>query len=65
MKNLKKTMRLLGLFLLIVLASIGIGISGGVPISPSNKREDAFEIKIELVESNEDETLDTAFDIKS
>ena len=54
-------MRLMGLALLILLASVGLG--GGVPIPPSNKRENHMEIKIELRETEEMEKL-TLFNIK-
>lgn len=53
MKSLKKAIRLSGLVLLILLATLGIGIGGAVPIPPNKKREDANEIKIELVEVKE------------
>jgi hypothetical protein len=56
MKSFKKTLRLLGLVLLIVLASLGIGFVGGIPIPPIKKREDTIELKTELVEDKEDET---------
>ncbi|MDQ0641390.1 hypothetical protein QF042_004955 [Pedobacter sp. W3I1] len=61
MKQFKKAMRLTGLVLLILLASVGLG--GGVPIPPSNKRENYIEIKIELPETDEMEKL-TLFNIK-
>jgi len=61
MKSFKKLMRLMGLALLILLASVGLG--GGVPIPPSNKRENHMEIKIELRETEEMEKL-TLFNIK-
>lgn len=64
MKSFKKILRLLGLVLLIVLASVGLGIGGGIPIPPSNKKEDTIEIKVELVESNEDKTKLGQFDFK-
>lgn len=64
MKSFKKTLKLLGLAFLIVLASLGIGIGGGVPIPPSNKKKDTIEIKVELVESNEEKTKLGQFDIK-
>ena len=54
MKKLKKLMRLLGLLLLLALASIGVGLTGGVPI-PVHPKKDEMEIKIELVESDEDD----------
>jgi hypothetical protein len=56
MQSFKKTMRLFGLGLLIVLATLGVGIGGGVPISPNKKREDSNEIKTELVEIKDDKT---------
>ncbi len=64
MKSFKKTLRLLGLVLLIVLATLGIGFVGGVPIPPSNKRENTIELKTELVEDKEDETKLFQFKIK-
>lgn len=56
MQSFKKTMRLFGLGLLIVLATLGVGIGGGVPISTNKKREDSNEIKTELVEIKDDKT---------
>ncbi|MBC7865492.1 MAG: hypothetical protein IAF38_21130 [Bacteroidia bacterium] len=56
MKNLKRALRLFGLGLLIVLASVGIGIGGAVPISSNRKRENTNETKIELVETRDDKT---------
>lgn len=64
MKSFKKILRLLGLVFLIVLATVGIGIGGSVPIPISSKKEDNIEIKIELVESNEDKTKLIQFNIK-
>lgn len=64
MKRFKKILRLLGLVVLIILASIGIGFGGGVPIRPSNKKEDTLEIKVELLKSNEDKTEMIQFGIK-
>ena len=55
MKLLKKTVKLLGITMLIVLASIGIGLGGGIPIPSSKKKEDFLEIKIELVDTNDDQ----------
>ena len=64
MKRFKKILKLLGLVCLIVLASVGIGITGGIPIPSSKKKENNIEIKIELVESTEDKTKLDQFDIK-
>ncbi|QIL40108.1 hypothetical protein G7074_13065 [Pedobacter sp. HDW13] len=55
MKGFKKTGRLIGLVFLIFLASIGIG--GGIPIPPTNRRENQIEIKTELKETEEPEKL--------
>lgn len=41
--------------LLILLASFGLG--GGVPIPPSNRRENHIEIKMELKEAEDKEKL--------
>ncbi|GAA0886507.1 hypothetical protein GCM10009120_51060 [Sphingobacterium siyangense subsp. cladoniae] len=56
MKSFKKILRLSGLGLLIVLASIGIGLGGGAPILSSKKKEDTIEINVKLVENNQDKT---------
>ncbi len=54
MNYLKRIWRQIGLILLIALVVLGIGIVGGVPIPPSNKRENDIEMKIELHEKEED-----------
>ncbi|WP_293310473.1 hypothetical protein [Pedobacter sp. UBA5917] len=61
MQYFKKAIRLMGLALLIFLASIGLG--GGVPIPPSNRKENHIEIKTELKEAEETEKL-TFLDIR-
>lgn len=55
MKGFKKSLKLLALVCLIVLAVFGVGLSGGIPIPQSNKRNDRAEINIELVEPEENE----------
>ena len=55
MTRLKQTVRILSLVLLIILAAVGIGITGAAPILSINKERIAEEIKIELVESREDD----------
>jgi hypothetical protein len=55
MKTLKKIARHICLILLIVLASVGIGIAGGVPVIPTHRRTEAAEITIELVETKDSE----------
>ena len=64
MERFKNILKLSALVLLIVLASVGIGMAGGVPIPSSNKRKDSTDLKIELVESNEDNIRVGQSDIK-
>ncbi len=64
MKRFKKTLRLLGLMCLIILAAFGVGIAGGVPIPPSNKRQHDIEVKIELHDTEESEADLVAFDFQ-
>lgn len=59
MRTLKRAFRLLCLAVLIILASFGIGLSGGVAIPVSRKREDN-QVTIELVESNKYDEEDDA-----
>lgn len=53
MKQIKKAAKLLVLIILIVLASIGIGLAGGIPLSMSKPRKDPEKEDIELVENQE------------
>ena len=55
MERFKKFIRISFFILLIVLASLGVGLSGGVPIPFSNKRRQEREIKIELIKEEKDE----------
>lgn len=64
MKSFKRILRLSGFVLLIVLASVGVGFAGGVPIPSSNKKEDTIEITVEMVETQEDETTLHDMEIK-
>ncbi|MCG8328128.1 MAG: hypothetical protein MI974_10605 [Chitinophagales bacterium] len=57
MEHFKKVLRLLIFIIIIALATIGIGISGGVPIPTSFKRENRAEMNIELKESDEEENV--------
>ena len=54
MQSLKKAFRLIGLSALLLLATLGIGISGGIPMS-SSKRKDKNQIKIEWLHENKEE----------
>ena len=40
---------------LIILAGFGIGLSGGVPIPPANKKKDPAEVTDEQVDSEQEE----------
>ncbi len=51
----KKIWRVIRLVCFIVLATVGIGLGGGVPISGSYKKEESPCPKIELVEDSEEE----------
>lgn len=53
MKKLKKGIKLIAFICLIVLAGVGIGISGGAPIPLLKNRREAEKETIELVESKD------------
>lgn len=50
MQKIKKFLRLLLFICLIILACLGVGLSGGVPLPLSNKRRDSGKENIELIE---------------
>lgn len=58
MERVKKALRLFVFICLIVLASIGVGLSGGIPIPMSNSRKDTEKENIELIENQEEESND-------
>ena len=58
MNKIKRAVHLIAFVCLIILASIGIGLSGGIPIPLSNSRKETEKENIELLE-NQDETSDT------
>ncbi|WP_316810667.1 hypothetical protein [Pedobacter heparinus] len=49
MESLKKAFRSFCLILMILLASIGVGLTGGIPLPTLRKREDNL-VSIELFE---------------
>ncbi|HMQ06535.1 MAG TPA: hypothetical protein PKC30_04495 [Saprospiraceae bacterium] len=65
MKGFKRFLKVFVFVLLIILASVGIGIGGGVPIPLISRKEDAVEVKIEGVESNEDKIKFSKLKIQS
>ena len=64
MKKIKRIARLLVLICLIVLASIGVGISGGIPIPLSNNKRESEKENIELLENKEEVGASTQSQIK-
>lgn len=57
-------MLLLSFVLLMVLASIGMGIAGAVPVVSTNKRKDALVIDVEEVDAEDSETDVSLLNIK-
>lgn len=55
MKSFKKVIQIIRLLCFIVLATVGIGLSGGIPTPLSRKKESHQPIQIELVEDINDE----------
>jgi hypothetical protein len=56
MEYLKKALRMMALICLIVLATVGVGISGGIPLkSQGRKEEEQSEAKVTLVEDEQRE----------
>ncbi|WP_316801762.1 hypothetical protein [Pedobacter nototheniae] len=51
---MKRLLRLIALVFLLSLASIGIGLGGGVPIPASGRKENAIEI-VAAYKANEEE----------
>jgi hypothetical protein len=51
MKNFRRIVRLTGFIFIMILA-----LAGGVPISLNRKAEDTNEVKIEMVESRDNES---------
>lgn len=56
MSKLKQAARLLAFICLIVLAGLGIGLSGGVPIPTINNRKDSEKENIEQTDNHEKES---------
>jgi hypothetical protein len=56
MERFNRSLKLFGIGVLIVLATLGVGIGGGAPVLPNRKKESTNEVRTELVEVKEDET---------
>ena len=59
MQGLKKAFRLIGLSAMLLLATLGIGISGGVPV-PSSKRKDKNTVTSEWVREDKEESEESS-----
>jgi hypothetical protein len=55
-KKFNKILRIAGIIMLMMLASFGVGLMGGVPIPMNKKRENLIELRVELKESEENKT---------
>lgn len=58
MKSFKRKLRLLGYILLIILASVGIGLGGAITTPPVLRTKDREDTPIELLETKEDDDSD-------
>ena len=56
MSRIKQAARLLVFISLIILAGLGIGLSGGVPIPTIKNRKDPEKENIELIENQDKES---------
>ncbi|WP_379084774.1 hypothetical protein [Pedobacter sp. UC225_65] len=54
MKFFKKLMRIIVLIFLILLATVGVGLSGGIPTPSSGRKENTIEIRTEIEEEDEE-----------
>ena len=64
MTRIKKILRIIGLIIFLSLASAGVGILGGVPITTRSRKEEGLDEKIELVESRGDEDKSDHVELK-
>lgn len=62
MKQVTKILRNAGLVMLIILASFGVGIAGGVPIAYNRRREVFIELRTEIKETDEKKTNSILFE---
>lgn len=64
MKKIKKIIKLSAFIMLLALAGVGIGLSGGVPIPLLKNRRDFEQETIELVEEKAEESDAEELEIK-
>ena len=55
MEKIQKVFRIVLLILLITLAMIGVGLSGGIPIPNAFRKKEKVEIQSEMVEKDKAE----------
>lgn len=56
MKSFKRVLKIAGLVIMIILASLGVGLTGAAPVALFKKGRDKKNVtKIELVDENEDQ----------
>jgi len=63
MESFKKKLRLLAYAMLILLASKAAGI-GGAPLPRQGRKEERYDIKIEMIDSKEEETESEQIEVK-
>ena len=61
MRRFKNVLRLVGLAILIIFASIGVGLNSGAPIPKAVRRENLIELNIESDEEDEEEINSVQF----
>ena len=64
MKLLRKAIRIIALILLITLATIGIGISGAIPIFGSTKKDEFIETHTEQIDAKEESAEEGDLELK-
>lgn len=47
-------MRMVVLIFLILLATVGVGLSGGIPTPPAGRKDNTIEIRTEMEEEDEE-----------
>ncbi len=60
-KNFKKILRIAGMVMLMVLASFGVGLVGGVPVPMNKRRENIIELRAEQKERDENKAEELVF----
>lgn len=56
MNTFKRKLRQIGFIVLIILASVGVGLTGGIPIPKTSRKKETHEIAVEKVDEENDES---------